>query len=142
MTPQQHQLIRETWAMVDPIADAAASIFYKRLFELDPSIAKLFATTDMAAQRKILMQTLAVVVKSIDHLDNVVPAVEHLGRRHATHGVQPAHFATVGQALLDTLAVGLGDAFTDDVREAWATAYGILASVMQSAGETVEAAAA
>jgi hemoglobin-like flavoprotein len=142
MTPQQQQLIRETWAMVDPIADAAASIFYKRLFELDPSIAKLFAATDMAAQRKNLMQTLAVVVKSIDRLDNVVPAVEHLGRRHVTYGVQPAHFATVGQALLDTLAIGLGDAFTDDVREAWATAYGILASVMQSAGETAEAAAA
>lgn len=141
MTPRQQQLIQASFAQVAPIADQAAIIFYDRLFELDPSIRPMFAHTDMPAQRRNLMQTLTVVVKSIDKLETIVPAVEALGRRHAGYGVQPSHFATVGAALLDTLAVGLGEGFSPEVRDAWATAYGILADVMIGAmGE--EAAAA
>ena len=139
MTPRQQTLIRESWAQVAPIADAAATIFYDRLFELDPSLRRLFSRTDMAGQRRNLMQTLAVVVASIDRLESIVPAVEALGRRHAGYGVEAAHIETVGQALLDTLAVGLGEDFTAEVRDAWATAYGILAGVMQSAAAEIAA---
>jgi nitric oxide dioxygenase len=88
------------------------------------------------------MQTLTVVVKGIDRLDGLVPAVQALGRRHAGYGVRPAHYDLVGSALLWTLGQGLGDAFTDDVRDAWAQAYGTLAAVMIAAAEEpLEAAA-
>ena len=139
VTPRQQTLIRESWAQVGPIADAAATIFYDRLFDLDPSLRKLFSRTDMAGQRRNLVQTLGVVVASIDRLESIIPAVEALGRRHAGYGVEAAHFDTVGEALLDTLAVGLGESFTPDVREAWATAYGVLAGVMQSAAAEIAA---
>jgi hemoglobin-like flavoprotein len=142
MTPQQQTLIRDTWAQVTPIADTAASLFYDRLFELDPAIARMFSATDMAAQRRNLVQTLAVVVKSIDSLESILPAVEALGRRHAGYGVKPAHFATVGQALLDTLAVGLGERFTPAARAAWTEAYELLAGVMIAAASSDEAIAA
>jgi hemoglobin-like flavoprotein len=142
MTPQQHDLIRSTWAQVAPIADPAARIFYDRLFKLDPSLAQLFVSTDMEAQRRNLMQTLAVVVKSIDALDTIVPAVEAMGRRHSGYGVQPGHYATVGTALLDTLEVGLGDAFTREARAAWTEAFELLAGVMLAAGCSTEQPAA
>ena len=142
MTPAQQDLIRSTWAQVAPIADPAARIFYDRLFTLDPSLRPMFAFTDMDAQRKNLMQTLAVVVKSIDHLEALIPAVEALGRRHAGYGVQPSHYATVGQALLDTLALGLGDAFTPEARAAWTEAYELLAGVMLAAASESPTAAA
>ena len=90
----------------------------------------------MAAQRKVLMQTLTVVVKSIDRLDQIVPAVQALGRRHAGYGVREEHYATVGAALLWTLEQGLGEAFTPAVRDAWTGAYGTLASVMIEAART------
>ena len=140
MTPQQQTLVADSWTQVAPIADQAATIFYTRLFELDPSLRRLFAHTDMAAQRKNLVQTLTVVVRSIDRLDTIVPAVEALGRRHVGYGVRPQDFTTVGQALLDTLAAGLGDAFTPECRRAWAMAYGIVSGIMIGAME--EAAAA
>jgi nitric oxide dioxygenase len=90
----------------------------------------------MAAQRKILMQTLTVVVKSLDKLEQLMPAVQALGRRHAGYGVREAHYARVGEALLWTLEQGLGATFTPPVRAAWAEAYGILASVMIAAAAT------
>jgi hemoglobin-like flavoprotein len=84
----------------------------------------------MAAQRKVLMQTLTVVVKSLDRLDQIVPAVQALGRRHAGYGVRAEHYDTVGAALLWTLEQGLGNGFSPEVRDAWTQAYGTLASVM------------
>jgi nitric oxide dioxygenase len=146
MTPNEIRLIRESWTAVEPIADVAAGLFYGKLFELDPAIERLFRRTDMAAQRKTLMQTLTVVVKSLDKLDQIVPAVQALGRRHAGYGVREEHYATVGEALLWTLEQGLGDAFTIDVRAAWSSAYGTLATVMIDAARAdtrvpVEAAA-
>ncbi|HEX5824166.1 MAG TPA: globin family protein [Candidatus Limnocylindrales bacterium] len=135
MTPTDIDLIRSSWSGVEPIADTAAGLFYGRLFELDPAIERLFRRTDMAAQRKILMQTLTVVVKSLDKLDQLVPAVQALGRRHAGYGVREVHYATVGSALLWTLEQGLGESFTPQVRAAWAEAYGILAAVMIDAAK-------
>jgi len=136
MNPTDIDLIRTSWSGVEPIADTAAGLFYGRLFELDPAIERLFRRTDMAAQRKILMQTLTVVVKSLDKLEQLVPAVQALGRRHAGYGVREAHYATVGEALLWPLEQGLGASFTPPVRAAWAEAYGILASVMIAAAAT------
>jgi len=130
MTPTEVGLIKASWTAVEPIADTAAELFYGRLFELDPALQRLFRRTDMAAQRKVLMQTLTVVVKSLDRLDQIVPAVQALGRRHAGYGVRAEHYDTVGAALLWTLEQGLGDGFSPEVRDAWTQAYGTLASVM------------
>jgi len=138
MTPRQIELVRSSFAIVEPIADAAATIFYARLFELDPAVRALFPS-DLTAQRKVLMQTLAVVVRGLDRLEGIVPAVEALGRRHTGYGVRPEDFETVGAALVDTLEVGLGDAFTAETRAAWTAAYGLLSSVMIGAGAAVAA---
>jgi len=137
MTPTQVGLIRESWAAVEPIADTAAGLFYGRLFELDPALERLFRRTDMARQRQVLMGTLAVVVKTLDRIEELLPAVEALGRRHGGYGVRESHYATVGAALLWTLEQGLGEAFTPAVREAWTEAYGTLAAVMIEAAKSV-----
>ena len=141
MTPRQVDLIRESWTAVEPIQDVAADLFYTRLFELDPALGRLFRNTDMAQQKKILMQTLTVVVKSLDRLDQLVPAIEALGRRHACRSVRPEQYETVGAALLWTLGQGLGEAFTPELERAWTEAYSTLASVMIGAaqGEAVAA---
>jgi nitric oxide dioxygenase len=139
MTPADHQLIRTSWNAVEPIADQAAVLFYDRLFELDSSTRDLFRHTDMEKQRKLLMQTLAVVVRSIDRLDQIVPAVQALGRRHAGYGVAVEHYATVGSALMWTLEQGLGDGFTEETAHAWADAYRRLSSVMIEAQLEAEA---
>ena len=140
MTPRQIQLVRESFGAVEPIADVAATIFYRRLFDLDPDLRALFPS-DLTNQRKNLMQTLTVVVRGLDRLETIVPAVESLGRRHATYRVRPDDYETVGAALLDTLEEGLGAAFTGEVRAAWAAAYGLLASVMVGAADAATEAA-
>lgn len=126
MTPEQVQRVRSSFAKVAAIKDAAAALFYRRLFELDPGLRPLFKG-DMAAQRAKLMAALGAVVGSLDRLENILPLVRALGRRHAAYGVRPDHYATVGQALIWTLEQALGTDFTRDTRRAWTDAYGHLA---------------
>jgi hemoglobin-like flavoprotein len=130
MTPHQKLLVQSTFAQVAPIAETAAALFYNRLFELDPALRPLFSG-DMQEQGRKLMQTLAVAVAGLDDLELLVPAVRALGKRHVGYGVRDEHYITVADALLWTLATGLGDAFTPEVRDAWATVYWILADTMK-----------
>jgi hemoglobin-like flavoprotein len=132
LTDTQKRLVQETFATIAPIADDAAALFYRRLFEIDPSLRRMFKD-DMSEQRKRLMQMIAVAVRGLDRLDQLVPAVQDLGRRHAGYGVEDRHYDTVGKALLWTLEKGLGSAFTPEAKEAWATVYGILATTMKDA---------
>jgi len=132
LTLAQKTLVQESFAIITPIADDAAALFYCRLFDLDPSLEGMFRG-DMAQQRKKLMQMLTAAVKGLDRLEQLVPVVQELGRRHAGYGVAEAHYDTVGAALLWTLEKGLGAAFTPETREAWETVYGLLATTMQQA---------
>jgi hemoglobin-like flavoprotein len=132
MTPTQILLIQSSWEKVVPAAAPTAELFYQKLFALDPSLRSLFPA-DLTEQQKKLMQTLGVVVRGLSKLDAVVPAVQDLGKRHAKYGVLDAHYEAVGAALLATLEAGLADDFTSDLRDAWATAYGLLSKTMQEA---------
>jgi len=125
-------LVQESFEKVKPIASTAAEIFYKKLFELDPALKELFPSSDdaMAVQGNKLMSMLSSAVAGLNNLDMLVPILQNLGKRHVEYKVEPFHYDTVGAALLDTLAAGLGDDFTPEVKEAWATVYGTMASVM------------
>jgi len=127
--PSTFDLVRQSWAQVVPISDAAAGIFYDTLFSMDPSLKRLFKG-DMAAQGKKLMQMIGAAVGKLNDMPALVPILQNLGKRHAGYGVRPEHYATVGAALLATLAKGLGDAFTPPVKEAWTQVYGVMSEVM------------
>ncbi|MFL6245879.1 MAG: globin family protein [Thermoanaerobaculia bacterium] len=132
MNTRQIELVQSSFAQVVPIAGVAASLFYDRLFELDPALRGMFRG-DMAEQGKKLMTMIGTVVGGLKSLDRIVPGIQALGARHAGYGVRDEHYDVVGTALLWTLAKGLGAAFTDEVRDAWTAAYTLLANTMKDA---------
>ena len=136
MTNEQIRLVQDSFDKIRPISEVAADLFYKRLFELDPTLRPMFKG-NIKEQGKKLMSTLSFAVNGLNNLDSIVGAVEELGRKHVGYGVKPEHYNTVGEALLWTLEKGLGDAFTADVKFAWTAVYGLLAGVMQNATKEV-----
>lgn len=132
MDSKQIMLVQRSWQEVASMSDHLGSLFYQRLFEIEPSLRPLFKS-DLEAQSRKLTAMLAHVVASLDSFSSLVPAVQDLGRRHVAYGVRSEHYDKVGTALLWSLQRTLGDAFTLETREAWATAYRILAEVMRSA---------
>jgi hemoglobin-like flavoprotein len=132
MNGEQINLVQESFGKVVPIADTAAALFYGRLFDIDPALEPLFKG-DMVEQGRKLMQMIGVAVKSLDRLEQVLPAVRALGARHAGYGVREKDYDTVGSALIWTLKKGLGDGFTPETEAAWAEVYTTLAGVMKDA---------
>jgi len=133
MDSEQILLLRSSWPAVAANAEAITVRFYERLFEIDHGAAQLFAGVDMTTQRARLAQALALVVKSLDDPDRLLPAIAALGKRHAHYGVESHHFDSVGEALLVALADALGQEFNPEVRRAWTDAYALVASVMRRA---------
>jgi hemoglobin-like flavoprotein len=131
----QKALVQTSFAQVRPIADAAAALFYNRLFELDPTLRPLFKG-DLKEQGRKLMEMLTLAVKGLDRPEALLPALAALGRRHAGYGVNKHDYETVGEALLWTLEQGLGPSFTPDIREAWVALYKFVADTMREAAVT------
>lgn len=129
MTPRQTELVRASFAQVAPIATQAATMFYNNLFAADPALRTLFRG-DMAAQGERLMSMIGAAVGLLDRPQALLPVLRNLGARHAGYGVQASHYDTVGAALLLTLEQGIGAAFTDEVRAAWTTLYGVVSRTM------------
>ena len=135
MTHKRKALVQSSFEKVRPIADVAVDLFYDRLFAIDPSLRVLFRH-DRKEQGRKLMHMIGVVVKGLDNLQQLLPVVEELGRRHAMYGVKNEHYDTVGAVLLWTLEQGLGPDFTPEAMEAWAALYGQLSDVMRRASKT------
>ena len=136
ITLEQVKLVQDSWAMVEPIADKAAELFYGRLFETAPEVKPLFKG-NMVEQGKKLMQMISIAVKGLSNLESIVPAVQAMGQRHVKYNVKEDHYAVVGASLLWTLEQGLGEAYTPETAEAWTVVYGLLSSTMIDAAKTV-----
>ena len=129
MTPEQVNLVQQSFAKVAPISEQAAVLFYDRLFEVAPAVRSMFPD-DMTEQRKKLMTTLAVVVNGLANLEAVLPAASALAKNHVAYGVKAEHYAPVGAALLWTLERGLGADWTPELAAAWTAAYTTLSGYM------------
>jgi hemoglobin-like flavoprotein len=141
LNPQSKRLVQESWRQVAPIADAAAEMFYQRLFEIDPPTRKLFHPSRMAVQRGKVVQALTLAIEGLDDLDALLPTVRDLGRRHLAYGVDDKHYESVGEALLWTLQQGLGAAWTPALASAWTEVYVLLSDAMREAAQAAREAA-
>jgi len=129
MTPEQIKLVQQSFARVAPISEAAAVLFYGRLFEIAPTVKSMFPA-DMTEQRRKLMAMLAAVVSGLGNLPSILPAASALARRHVSYGARAEHYPVVGAALLWTLQKGLGENWTPEVADAWSAAYETLSRYM------------
>ena len=117
LTDADKRDIVRSWRLVVPIAETAAELFYKRLFELKPEYVELFPA-DMSGQRRKLVTMLSFIVKSLDWMqedweeeidpeDDLALVVLAMGRRHASlYKIPDESYDFVGAALIWTLEKG------------------------------------
>jgi hemoglobin-like flavoprotein len=123
VTNKEIELVKASWANVVPISNLAAELFYGKLFEIDPALKSLFSD-NLEEQGKKLMMMINTAVNGLDSPEQIVDA----------------HYDTVGAALIWTLGQGLGDGFTDEVKNAWLNTYTLLACTMKEGAAEVDAA--
>src|SRR5947207_15474281 len=107
MIPEHILLAQQSFEKVLPVAETVAELFYRRLFELDPSLKRLFKG-DMQAQGRKLMDMIQTVIYGLDQFERIIPAAQDLGKHHSELGVKDKDYDTVAAALLWTLEHELG----------------------------------
>lgn len=127
----QHALVRDTLALIRPVSETTAALFYGRLFDLNPDLEALFSG-DLTSQQHRFMAMLFTVVDQLDQPAQLMPMLRDLGQRHKAYGVELEDYLTAGEALHWTLDVILGDEYTLPAREAWAATYDWIAATMQA----------
>jgi hemoglobin-like flavoprotein len=132
MTPNQIDLVQDSFAIIVPRRAEASAIFYERLFAAAPETRTLFRG-DLADQGRKLMQVLATIVRNLGDLGPLLDSVDYLAQRHVGYGVRDEHYAVVGEALIETLRECLGDSFDQRTERAWGYAYTILSGRMTRA---------
>ena len=137
MDETQQALVRATFAKIAPISDQAGAMLYERMFAINPGLRRLFAI-DIETQGAKLMAVLKIAIANLHRLDEIMPTVRELGRRHAQYGVKDRDYDTGGIALLATLEAALGDEFTPAVRAAWRACYEVLVGEMKAAAAVEE----
>ena len=135
MTPQQIDLVQESFEKLLPIREATAQLLFLRLMERDPSLQNLFRCCDLKQQGGRVMDALGIAVSGLDDLDNLLPGLRDLAGRHVAYGVKTSHYQTFGEALLWTLEIALGNDFNLAVRQAWVAAYEVMADTMVEAAD-------
>ena len=96
--------------------------FYKRMFENNPEVKAMF---NMAKQESGEQPA----AQNIDNLEAILPAVQKMCKAHVNANVKPEHYPIVGENLLAAIKEVLKDAATEEVLNAWAEAYEVIAKV-------------
>jgi hemoglobin-like flavoprotein len=112
-----------------PNSTMMADRFYDRLFEIAPETRSLFRG-DLVAQKRKFISTLAVLVGSLDNMTGLLSVAGKLAADHVHYGVKAEHYDAVGEALLWSLARGLGDYWTGEVEQSWRKVFAFLSERM------------
>ncbi|WP_219462145.1 globin domain-containing protein [Nonomuraea rhizosphaerae] len=129
------RLVKESFSVVEPVADKAAAYFYGRLFAESPHLRGMFPPA-MDLQRDRLFGALTRIVWSLDSPDSLASFLGQLGRDHRKYGVIAEHYTAVGNALLATIRRFAADIWNEEIEAAWVAAYTAAANLMIGSAES------
>jgi NAD(P)H-flavin reductase/hemoglobin-like flavoprotein len=126
--PLNPALIRKSLALITAGPQRVAGDFYGYLFAFNPGLRDMFPP-QMNEQNERLFGALVRIAELLDDAKVLGEYLGQLGADHRKYGVEPEHYAAVGQALLRTLRRHV-PAWTQDEEEAWSAAYTVAADMM------------
>jgi nitric oxide dioxygenase len=122
MTPEQVNLITQSFDKMLPIRRDLAVKFYNRFFETTPDARRLFPE-DMERLHLKLMDTVAAIVGALDNPALLQSIINNTAQHHARFGVSSSQYDAFGAALIWSLEQQFGSAFTGELRQAWIELY-------------------
>jgi len=122
-------IIKSTVPVLEKHGKDITSHFYQRMFSNHPELLNIFnhANQRQGRQQTALANAVYAAAANIDNLGAIIPVVKQIGQKHRALGILPEHYPIVGENLLGAIKEVLGDAATDEIIDAWAQAYGVIA---------------
>lgn len=130
LSQQTIGIVKSTAPVLEVHGVAITTTFYKNLFEAHPELLNIFNHANQAKgrQQTALANSVYAAAVHIDNLAAIIPTVKQIGQKHVSLGIKPEHYPIVGEHLLGAIKEVLGDAATDEIINAWAEAYGVIAN--------------
>ncbi len=123
-------LVQSHFASLAHKADEVLVRFYDLLFTNHPEVKPLFANTDMDQQRGHLKAALILAMDNLKNPDALEPVLRDMGRRHVDYGVQPEHYAMVGESLITALREASGNDWNPELEQGWSAVLQQVATTM------------
>jgi hemoglobin-like flavoprotein len=103
--------------------------FYEKLFKISPEMKGVFRNTRFRKDEMILM-VIQIAVPLIAQLDQALPELLRIGRRHRSYKAQARNFAAMKLALIE--AIDEVAELRESERASWGITFEIMAGTMQS----------
>lgn len=134
LSEQTRTIVKSTAPVLAEHGKTITTVFYRNMFEAHPELLNIFnqANQKQGRQQTALANTVYAAAVHIDNLEAILPAVVQIANKHVSLGVKAEHYPIVGEYLLKAIQEVLGDAATDEIINAWAEAYGVIADVFIS----------
>ena len=134
LSQQTIDIVKSTAPVLADKGNEITTVFYKNMFNSHPELLNIFNRTNQkkGRQQTALANTVYAAATYIDQLHVLLPAVKQIAHKHRSLAVKPEHYPIVGEYLLGAIKQVLGDAATEDILQAWAEAYGVIADVFIS----------
>ncbi len=128
------EIIKSTVPVLEKYGETITTRFYKLMFGNHPELLNIFnhANQKQGRQQKALAGTVYAAAKYIDNLEAILPVVKQIAHKHRSLGIKPEHYPIVGKYLLLAIKDVLGEAATDEIIDAWAQAYNVIADAFIS----------
>ncbi|KGR90022.1 dihydropteridine reductase [Ureibacillus massiliensis 4400831 = CIP 108448 = CCUG 49529] len=143
LSQQTIDVIKSTVPVLEQHGVTITKTFYSNMLNAHPELLNYFnrANQQKGRQQTALANTVLAAAKYIDNLEPIVPVVMQIAHKHRGLGILPEHYPIVGENLLRAIKEVLGDAATDEIIDAWANAYGVIAEIFISVEEDLYKAA-
>ena len=121
--------VKQTLPVLEAQGEALTHHFYRRMFAANPEVQAFFnpAHQRSGAQQRALASAICAYARHIDNLTALADAVELIAHKHASLGVEAAHYPIVGEHLLGAIQELLELNDEDPILSAWGEAYEVLA---------------
>lgn len=124
-------IIKSTVPVLQVHGTQITTVFYRNMFEAHPELLNIFNHANQAKgrQQTALSNTVLAAAQNIDKLEAIIPVVKQIAHKHRSLMIKPEHYPIVGEYLLKAIKEVLGEAATDEIIQAWADTYGVIAQV-------------
>ncbi|BBM63570.1 flavohemoprotein [Vibrio alfacsensis] len=129
LSNQTIDIVKATAPLLAETGPKLTAHFYDRMFTHNPELKDIFNMSNQrnGDQREALFNAICAYATNIDNLPALLGAVEKIAHKHTSFLITEDQYQIVGKHLLATI----DELFSpgQDVIDAWAEAYGVLANV-------------
>ncbi|MBR9875745.1 MAG: NO-inducible flavohemoprotein [Vibrionaceae bacterium] len=129
LSNQTIEIVKATAPLIAETGPKLTAHFYDRMFTQNPELKDIFNMSNQrnGDQREALFNAICAYAANIENLPALLGAVEKIAHKHTSFLITADQYQIVGQHLLATIDELFNPG--QEVLDAWAEAYGVLANV-------------